>query len=1538
MASGTSPQTTAPRTGVEDNRDSPFRPDPHLDLGLALSVWAVSYALGFRSCGRALLDFVSDNVVVYPVAHHLALYYLASRTMEFFHPVKHVKAVQTFHIAANRELLAVAEVHQLNGSVSGQALAAGTSSTALSTAATGSLSPSPTMTGFNVALPTQSREQQQQQHALSIYKLSSKIRVRSIPLPTNSTVVSCSFSADNKFLAVLEDSPSHSVTYWKVSSAKLVASSKCPSRGVRIHISPGNAGFLSVSGPTLLKSWSWSNSDFKSANCLPQSKDQEHFVDHTWLKDHMVALSERGLLLCFRLSADAVSVELIYSFRSHQPSYVRMECVTAHGKGFVLGGSAGFFSIYEASDDAKDPFPFVRSVAVGDVAFDCIAVSPNSETIVACSKSRELLTFSMSALESEQEGDRIDYRELIPHVDVCVQRPIVVTCGSDKTVRVWNFELRRYELLHQCPEEPLAVAVHPSGFQLVVAFKERVRIYQLLQESLRQIKELAIKACRLVRYAHGGHLLACASGLTVATFRTYTFEPVHTFSGHIGAVRCLAWSDDDADLFSAAHDGAIYRWDIGTGLRSDEMQHVAKQCQYAAFAVDHSDPNLLVAAGSDAKLREITAGEETKSLDLPPGKAITSMALTKDGKLLLAGTKAGTVLVYPWPLDNRSATEYFAHSESILHVRITEDDEQLVACAEDGSVSLFKILNCGSQPQAQESALEAPSEETMPVNGDAGARPTTSATTERKKGGANYLDAVLVGREDLEERHAEIVEWQQRHDQVKADVEFALHRKENEWINRLHVLKEESEHLVVQERVRYEELEARHQRAARKHSEELAQRDVNHAKRAQEQENQFEHKLAQEVARYDALSETLEQTRQRCEALVEAQDSQSRGVLHAERKVAYSRAKEQNEIIQQLHDDLKYNHLKFEEVLHQEETDYEQMLQTLRTEFAQQLETERQNTAVKQGQVSAANTKLESLKKKMQELKASSHARDVLLATERAKLTRLEATLASYERHFETYRSSSQEKEKAITGLKADNRVLENFRSVLTHRIDGLETEQAPMYQHMRTLEMQISGMQSELADEFQAKAETQQDVSNKDAKIRTLLHEMKLLRQSTLKKDYSIGEMTREFARLAQFSSLKDLESAVKDAYKVFVMGETVHKKPPRAAPSTPSSSNSPSSATSVGKLASPGGGGFRSPAKTGNDLGSRATTAPSPSKAPPKLQQSTTGTIAVTTASSLSDEALGYDCKQSVNESVKQMEHMSHTITTLRTALDHAKTKADRVRRDAVAEGSILIDECNRLRKEHKLLLAQIRELKRALSTTERISNSNSSDGNDAVSALDISTARQFPPPLQIGISGRQLHSRPASPMAPECDLALDTPAAGAFGAGSSSPFTLAPLQSSRAVPSKQQRSQRTPGRNNGKQGTLLPFAKVERERHGGARADELATVVERQKRDIQRLQTQVQLLLSDEAGGSSAAPGVLAGPACVASPSSSFPLAQSEPPRGGAMTVARIGALRPLTPSKTQPAPLHSSFVLAAPDFSPGSDANSPTPSNEDEAVAH
>ncbi|DBA02371.1 TPA: hypothetical protein N0F65_007190 [Lagenidium giganteum] len=1516
-------------------------------LTCGVDVPRISHALGFHATNAAPVEFLNESLVVFPVGHHLAFLHLENQAMDFLEPTHTVQAIQSFHVSADREYLAVAEVH---------CSSVVDSLVAMVTTPLKTQMQQPMITGGTASpFGSHSHVEQKQQHVLSIYKVSTRHRTRTLALSHSATIVSCSFSADNKFLVMLEDAPSHNVTYWKVSTGKLLASSKCPSRGSRIHISPNNSSYISVSGPTILKYWVWTQNDFKIGNLLPPTREQEHFVDHIWLREYMAAVSERGMLLCFRSTPDYAGVDLVHTYKCHQPSFVRLECIATHTKGFVIGGSAGFFSMYECSDDPKDPFLFVRTIAVGDIAFECIAVSPSMETIVAYSKSQEMITFSMGAIDVVQE-DRVGYREIVKfgdqigavlQVDSCIQRPTIVTCGTDRTVRMWNYELRLYELQHQFPEEPNALSVHPSGFMLIVAFKERVRIYNILQESLRQIRELSIKSCRVVKFAHGGHVFACASGITVSTFRTYTCEPVHSFSGHIAAVRCLNWSRDDYYLFSAAHDGAIYRWNNASGTRCEEMQHVVKQCQYAALAVDQRDYRVVVAAGSDGRLRQIVSGEEVKSLELPAGVYITALAIMRDNSRLFAGTSLGSILVFPWPLADYTsgAWEIYGQTDAIACLRVTEDNQQLFSAAEDGTVCVYKILAVDAAYQRAGLTPAAEVDEYAEAIEHFRLMPTKKASPH------SFTDAVLVSREDLEERQNALVEMQQKYDQVKADVEFALHRKENEWIDRLRVTKEESESLVIQERVRYEELEARHQQALRKHAEDMAIKEANHVVMTQELENQYERKLAQEIARYDALSETLEQTRQRCEALIESQDNQHRGLLHSERKAAHARTKEQNSIIKRLHDDVKYNQVKFEEILHQQETEYEQELQKQRSDFEKQLEVERANTAMKQGQLSATTTKLESLKKKLQELKASSHARDIILSTEKARSAKLELALVQYERHFEHCKDVMSDKEKEIGGLKSTNRILENFRSVLDHRIDNLEMEKAPMEAHVEALENQMGEMKEELVEEFKTKAAIQQDMIVKDAKIKMLLHEVKKLRQNMLKREYAMSEMTRELSRMVQMTNVKDLEAAVKDAYKVYVIGETIRKKPPKLLSGSSSLDKDHVATPSPSKL-TPGGKQTQqpqvpaSPQKRASIASSNVPASPAKGQKgkPEPAKPANAAEVAAQAMASVaaSDEMLGYDCKHAVDESVKQVEFMSRTIVTLRAALESTKMKADRIRRDSVAEGSILIEECNKLRKENKAHIIHIRELEHMVSAGRYAQAMSPSAGASTMPST----------PLK---GNRTLGASASSPALPT--QATDGPEKTD---GDDMPQLVINSPSSKLMPLHRSKSSHTAGRARTpvspsaarvRHGSPVPTGDF---RRGNAnhmlRMDDMQTTVEQQKREIKRLQRQVSLLLADDRPGIASTAmtvcgsglndekltrkihGVHTGPTTTSEPNitsahlTTRQIKEMTPEKNHfhhdaiipipmPVMTARPGNLRPITPHAAPQ--LHSSFVLSASD---------------------
>ena len=50
-------------------------------------------------------------------------------------------------------------------------------------------------------------------------------------------------------------------------------------------------------------------------------------------------------------------------------------------------------------------------------------------------------------------------------LDVSVRRPLVATCSSDRSVRLWNYAERSCDLVKSYSEDVHSVAIHPSGLQ-----------------------------------------------------------------------------------------------------------------------------------------------------------------------------------------------------------------------------------------------------------------------------------------------------------------------------------------------------------------------------------------------------------------------------------------------------------------------------------------------------------------------------------------------------------------------------------------------------------------------------------------------------------------------------------------------------------------------------------------------------------------------------------------------------------------------------------------------------------------------------------------------------------------------------------------------------------------------------------------------------------------------------------------------------------------------------------------------------------------
>ncbi len=237
-------------------------------------------------------------------------------------------------------------------------------------------------------------------------------------------------------------------------------------------------------------------------------------------------------------------------------------------KGFVTGGGNGMLYFWMAEDDngfsRKQEIKLENAAGVANnavslssaVTVRAVAMSNNEESFCFTTSNSQIYKVSLANVDLTADNLNLVPEPLLTpfHVgpinglDVCIRKPLVVTVGADKTVRVWNYLEKTCELCKVFNEEAHSVALHPSGFHLIVGFSDKLRGMNLLMEELRPFKDIPIKGCRECRFSNGGQYFAATNSNVVQVYKTYTCEMVLNLRGHNNKVRSISWTPDDSAL------------------------------------------------------------------------------------------------------------------------------------------------------------------------------------------------------------------------------------------------------------------------------------------------------------------------------------------------------------------------------------------------------------------------------------------------------------------------------------------------------------------------------------------------------------------------------------------------------------------------------------------------------------------------------------------------------------------------------------------------------------------------------------------------------------------------------------------------------------------------------------------------------------------------------------------------------------------------------------------------------------------------------
>lgn len=605
-------------------------------------------------------------------------------------------------------------------------------------------------------------------------------------------VASLAFSSDARFLIVQGADPDFTLAYVSLDKglARVLAKTRTQGAGDKhvLNASPHplEPSVVLLSGLGVMKMYRYMDDSLRALS-LSLKQEAKRFLAHAWLEDdRFVASTEEGELLVFE-HTDFKRV------LDSSPSDGRpVDALAPFSKGFLAGADGGRLLLYQRSDDARQYYKLAGEFTVpGDPSrFLSISVSPTEDEAALVLSSGQAYLFRLANFELHKPEDVVFAPMLAPFhgaapsgdrsvvaLATCVRKPIFVSAGADRTVRVWSHlkspvggpqadRRPEVELVKRFSESIHSLALHPTGLHLLVGFESGLQLMNLLMEDIRPVKDLPIRRCTALAFSHGGALFAAANGANVSVYSTYTGAAVAKMQGHTDTINALAWSPDDQFLVTAASDSTVRRWAVRGGGKREHNKVSLKDCVVTSLStamagndatgalVYATTRNIRNPADSPLFALAFPSAEGTGSvrsaLKLGPVMHSHVSAVSGGASVVVATCVKGThgtirCLNAPIPagvIESPTVHEVICHSGAVTAMCATPDARLIISGGDDGSIVLswdcemLKDLTDGEMLQSAAAAGTAATAGERVGGGAAAAASSSSAAAAGAASGA----------------------------------------------------------------------------------------------------------------------------------------------------------------------------------------------------------------------------------------------------------------------------------------------------------------------------------------------------------------------------------------------------------------------------------------------------------------------------------------------------------------------------------------------------------------------------------------------------------------------------------------------------------------------------------------------------------------------------------------------------------------------------------------------------------------------------------
>lgn len=558
-----------------------------------------------------------------------------------------------------------------------------------------------------------------------------KLKSLSLPpeCPTQAVGNMC-FTMDSKGIAVLSQEPDAFITIYTFDKSDTMVTGRAsnanyPGRATLLQCNPSDISIVAVGGENMLKIM---NKTEKGFGQLGSTKGENLVVTSlTWLTAEVIIAGSAEMELCF---FEGGELKAKYNMMNHEvidlgqtpdaddskselctvatllakKTYPIM-CLMTFPMGFAFATN-NMVHVFEKETPFKfkkktlltipvtlfdDSLYVIKNVAINEQQDTIVATTCHSQIYIGQLFAPETLTVTQVEFKHLSEPLHIDS---IIDLAVCSWKTIAITASRDHTVRIWNYETMKVELLKKFLIDIRVVSLHPSGMFAAIAFTDVIRLVQIQLKDLKITKSFNYPMCSVLKFSHRGHYIAAGCQKVIAIISVFTFETVMSLKGHNG-ILSLAWSTDDRFLVSSGEEGSVYEWNISLGgERINEL--VQKGTLYKSIVVS-SDQSYIVGVTHSAYLREISNSQMVREFSAPVTESsLTTVAFSRSDQIMFTANERGCLYSVKMPFLESGGGSFFNnrfYHKAINRLCITYDDKMLISVGEDGTLVFWTITN-----------------------------------------------------------------------------------------------------------------------------------------------------------------------------------------------------------------------------------------------------------------------------------------------------------------------------------------------------------------------------------------------------------------------------------------------------------------------------------------------------------------------------------------------------------------------------------------------------------------------------------------------------------------------------------------------------------------------------------------------------------------------------------------------------------------------------------------------------------------------------